>query len=166
MRTIPLTSGAIALVDDVDAELVLAHRWYFDGKYAAANVVVDGRRTKVRMHRLLLSPPGGVSIDHANRDKLDNRRANLRLCTTSQNLANSGRRSGNGSGYKGVSWHREAKKWQAHIQKGRQFHLGLFESAETAARAYDAAALTLFGPFARTNASAGLLSSELVASVG
>ena len=95
-------------------------------------------------------PSGGV--DHKNRDRLDNRWANLREANQSQNGANIGLLRSNTSGFKGVSFHKRARKWHAYIKSGRRrIHLGLHETAEDAAAAYDAAAKRIFGDFALTN---------------
>jgi hypothetical protein len=92
---------------------------------------------------------GAHHVDHINRRKLDCRRANLRTASSSQNSAN--RRPWTGSSpFKGV--HRFRDKWRAKIQvDGAQRHLGVFDSAEAAARAYDAAAVEAFGEFAWLN---------------
>ena len=56
---------------------------------------------------------------------------------------------------------RETGKWQAMIKtSGRILHLGVFDSKMEAAKAYDAAALRLYGEFARTNAALGLIDGE------
>lgn len=93
-------------------------------------------------------PPGGV--DHANTDKGDNRYANLRLATGSQNKANTGRQKNNVSGFKGVTWFARTEKWKAGIKRQHKtIHLGYFDSAEEAHAAYCSAALRLYGEFAR-----------------
>lgn len=68
-----------------------------------------------------------------------------------ENLANTGPRSNNVSGAKGVSWHKRAGRWQSHIGKdGRSIYLGLLDTVEQAAEAYREAAIRLYGDFART----------------
>lgn len=91
-------------------------------------------------------------IDHINGDKSDNRFENLRLSNQSQNSANSRTPKNNTSGFKGVCWHKKAKKWAARIKVNRQeIYLGLFKTKEEAAEAYNKAALEHFGEFARLN---------------
>ena len=91
-----------------------------------------------------------AQIDHVNGIRSDNRLANLREATPSQNRMNEGKRSGKGSVYKGVSWHGIGKKWQAHIwANGKHEYLGLFETEEMASAAYKHAASRLHGSFAR-----------------
>lgn len=88
-------------------------------------------------------------IDHINGVRSDNRLVNLRLATRSQNQRNIALRRDNKSGVKGVTWHKEAHKWQAQIQvKGRNMYLGRFERLEDAADAYKRAAINLHGDFA------------------
>lgn len=145
-REIPLTRGYVALVDDEDYPTVVAlGPWHVKiddrRRYAAHSV---SRSQKVVLHRFLT---GVELVDHVNGDGLDNRRANLRRATDQQNSWNRGMRSDNTSGYKGAKRH-TGGRWQATIS-GR--YLGLFPTAEDAARAYDAAALDQFGEYARLN---------------
>lgn len=96
------------------------------------------------MHTFLT---GWDFVDHRNGDGLDNRRANLRPATAAQNAANQQLSIANTTGYKGVSLYRNGR-FRASIQRR---HLGYFDTAADAARAYDAAALDLFGDFAHLN---------------
>lgn len=89
-------------------------------------------------------------IDHIDRCKTNNRIANLRPATMSQNIANSRCKTNSSSGYKGVTYHKAAKKWVAAITCNRQpIYLGLFPTPEQAHAAYLTTAKTLFGEFAR-----------------
>lgn len=152
---VPLSRGHAALVDASDyPRVIAAGRWHArpHGKtvYAQRHVTLPGgRRTTQQMHNFIT---GVIGIDHANGDGLDNRRANLRVTTQAQNATNTRRRSNNKSGFKGVSWHAECKAWRAQIRTGgKSHHLGLFATAEEAARAYDTAAAERFGLYARIN---------------
>jgi hypothetical protein len=87
-------------------------------------------------------------VDHINGDKADNRWANLRAATTSQNIANSRCHRLNACGFKGV--YRKYGKWCANVRiKGKLIYLGLFVTREEAAMAYATAAYGLFGDFSR-----------------
>ena len=90
-------------------------------------------------------------IDHINGDKLDNRLRNLRSASISENAYNSRLSRSNQSGFKGVSWKEEKKKWRAVIKVGvRQIHLGYFSDPIVAHKAYCKAAAEYAGAFART----------------
>ena len=158
MREIPLTQGKVAVVDDADYEWLSRYRWMASmaraGYWRAVRWV--GTRAKHRavfMHREIIGAQPGQLVDHRNGDGLDNRRANLRACSSRQNQQNR-RGSWAASGYKGVhQLHRLlSKPWVAQIQvEGRSMHLGYFATPEEAAEAYDAAATTHFGDFAYLN---------------
>lgn len=154
-KQIQLTQGKFTLVDDADYEWLVQWKWRYDGKgYAIRGAVIPGtgKQKAVRMHQVIMSTPDGMEVDHQDCDGLNNQRKNLRVCTHAQNLYNRKKTSNNKSGYKGVCWHEEGKKWMAVARKDKQtIYLGLFKDPEDAARAYDAKARELFGEFARTN---------------
>lgn len=98
-----------------------------------------------------------MNVDHINRIRKDDRLENLRLCTQSENMANTGLRSNNTSGFMGVSYHKQNKLWRSYINiNGKRTRLGLYKDVEEAAKAYDEAAIRLHGEFAVTNESLGL----------
>lgn len=154
MKEIPLTRGLVALVDDEDYDSLSPHKWYAF-KHSEHCTVYAGRKLTaegniLRMHRIILSAPSGLDVDHVNGDGLDNRRCNLRIATRSQNCHNRGAGRNNKSGYKGVCWHTQAGRWVAQIGiGGKRKHLGLFASPEEAYAVYCAAAKELHGEFAR-----------------
>ena len=87
--------------------------------------------------------------DHINGVKNDNRWLNLRQATRSQNQHNQGKNSKNTSGFKGICWHKNAKKWHAQItHMNRKIHIGYFTTPEAAHQAYIEAAEKLHGDFA------------------
>lgn len=152
---IPLPSGHVGLVDMADRDLVDQYRWHVHQNRRNA-YIRGGLRghspSRTYLHRLLLEAPPGVLVDHRNGNGLDNRRANLRLATDSQNSGNARPRPSAGSPYKGVSWDPARVKWAAYITlKGRKLHLGRFDDEWVAAEAYNAAAAAAWGEFARPN---------------
>lgn len=161
MKEIPLTQGKVALVDDEDYESLNAFKWHAancNGAYYAARSVWIGlgKQRYVLMHRELLNV--SREVDHINNDGLDNRRANLRPASRSQQNQNSRKRMECSSVFKGVYWNIPSKKWQAYIRVNHiRIHLGLFHCEKAAALAYDSAAVEAFGDYAKTNASLGLL---------
>ncbi|KVN18051.1 hypothetical protein WT08_02060 [Burkholderia sp. MSMB1552] len=104
---------------------------------------------------LLDGGKGQLIVDHVNRNRLDNRHANLRQATTNGNAQNTSLAKNNSSGFKGVS--RAAHgKWRARIWvDGQERFIGLFDTREQAAAAYDAEAKKLHGDFASPNAQIG-----------
>ncbi len=116
------------------------------GLYAMCSV----RRKTLYVHRGIYDT-NLPDIDHINGNGLDNRRANLRGCTHSENLANRPATRINTSGCSGVSWHRRRGKWQAKLTKrGKQIYLGLFTNLADAIRAREAAKVEYFGKFAHS----------------
>lgn len=156
-REIPLTQGKVAIVDAEDFDFVSRFKWHTlrskNGRYYAARKVrIEGTDYTILMHRFLLNAPSGKDIDHVNRNGLDNQRHNLRLCTRSENNRNSLKRNTGKSRFKGVSWHGAGNLWKVRIYiDHKQISLGYSRCEEEAARAYDFAALNLFGEFARLN---------------
>ncbi len=137
---IKLTRGFYAKVDTEDYEKVSSRKWYMNThrglKYAKSHVVINGKRTTMSMHRLIMKAGNRMEVDHINHDGLDNRKSNLRVCTHKQNLMNSGNTKNSKSKYKGVS--PMGKKWRAVSRlSGTQRYLGCYETQIEAAIAYD-----------------------------
>lgn len=146
---IPITGGHVILIDDADRNLAERHVWHAIPARSTFYAQASGL-PNLYLHRLLADPAAGQLVDHWNRNGLDNRRENLRLCTQSQNKANMPAPASNTSGYKGVSRHRN--KWSACITVDyQQRHLGHYDDPWDAAQAYNAAALDAWGEFALLN---------------
>lgn len=150
MRTIELTQGKEALVDDEDYEYLSRYNWYYDKGYAVRNVCLENsRRTIIPMHRLINNTPEEMITDHINGNMLDNRRCNLRSCTNIQNSENRGANKNNTSGKRGVHWDRNRGKWLAYINYHRKFiHLGRFTDIDNAYKARIDGEKRYFGEFA------------------
>lgn len=159
MKKIKLSNKEMyTLVDDQDYALLAGYTWRLNAQgYVVRREytrVAKGKRhaKDIRMHRQIMNEPIGLEVDHINGIGADNRRANLRLATHRENMANRPKQVNNTSGYKGVSWSKQNKKWWANIYVGgRTISLGHYDSIKEAARAYNAAACVYQGEFARLN---------------
>lgn len=117
--------------------------------YAARTVrLPSGKFRTVYMHREIVKAPKGMPVDHVDGNGLHNWRENLRICTPQENVMN--RLVENSLGLRGVR--RKGNKYYARIRHmGKEKHLGVYATPEEAAKAYDAAAVELFGAFAVVN---------------
>lgn len=155
MKSIKLTQGKRAWVDDQDFEQVNAFIWhaFFDGYnwYALTNVKKpNGRYGTLGMHRFIFKSSG--KVDHRDGNGLNNCRSNLRKATTSENQINTRKRRNCTSRFKGVCWRKDAGKWQAQIgRRDIKRSLGVFDNELDAAHAYDLAAKQFYGTFAKPN---------------
>jgi len=154
---IKLTNGGEAIIDD-DQSHLLMYKWQ---KIINSKTYYVTRYTKERsiyLHRQIMGviDRKTTQVDHINGNGLDNRKCNLRCCTTSENHANTFHVYGTTSKYKGVHWDNQKKKWCAKVHKTvngkkRKFYLGFYKDEKEAALAYDKGAKQIFGDFARTN---------------
>lgn len=155
MKTIELTQGKVAIVDDCDFDLLNSFKWHAvkigtTGHFYACRDVNDKH---IKMHNVVAAfcfgdIPKGLLVDHKNRDTLDNSRANLRLATRSQNQWNSRKRAGS-SKYKGISFSKTRNKWRARLMINyKEIYIGEFGTEELAHEAYKVAAIKHFGEFA------------------
>lgn len=156
MKYIKLTQNKRAVVDDKDYEILNKVKWHYSdyGKTGYAKRYNPNKKPYLlRMHRVILSAPKGMEVDHINGDGLDNRRENLRLATRAQNTLNRHLPPiNNTSGYKGVAWHKQNKRWRAYITvKYKQISLGLYDTKKEAAIAWNIAAIKYYGDFAHLN---------------
>lgn len=157
MKYIQLTQEQVAIVDDDVYEQIKKYSWHAhknrSGRfYAIRRIKKNGVWSHMKMHREVMNAKEGEIIDHINCDSLDNRKSNLRVVSRSQNTWNQITHIKTSSKFKGVSWHKDRRKWQAYVTKDyKTYYLGLHEMEEDAARAYDKKAKELFGEFARLN---------------
>ena len=149
------------LIDDEDYELIKDYTWHVRSHrytfYATCrHRCKDGKYRTVNMHRVIkgLKHKDGNIVDHKNRNGLDNRKENLRVCTNFENARNARKRKdGNTSKYKGVSFRKSHDKFLSRIQVDKKrIHLGYFKNEIEAAKAYNAAALKYHGEYAYLNA--------------
>jgi hypothetical protein len=158
-------NGYTFTFDEQDAALVAAHTWYGLPEHKGLTVYIarseklepgrGGKQRTIMFHREVMGATRNRPVDHRDGNGLNNARDNLRLCTFAQNSRNARRSRSNTSGYKGVSWSSRHRLYRAYITVDRRkMSLGYFAEAIDGAKAYDAAAVTYFGEFARTNLGA------------
>ncbi len=157
MIKISFKDGTSALVSDQDSDL-LKYRWWKTQGYPATRI----NRIFTYQHRIILERILGRKLlhgeytDHINRNRLDNRRENLRIATNSENLRNRDKRANTSSNYIGVTYFTNAskrvKRWKAYIKLGKKQHtVGYILTEIEAARARDVAARKHYENFARLN---------------
>lgn len=163
MKLIALSQGKFAIVDDNDFDYLNKYKWSaclkrrgtINELWVAVRSIKDiktkSHRNIISMHREILGFPD-KSIDHINNDSLDNRRDNLRLVDCVQNGANKRGQTNNRSGYRGVWFDKDLKKYRANIKPGNKtIHLGCFLTKEEAALMWNQKAKELWGEYAYQN---------------
>lgn len=137
MKRLKLNNGMTVQVDGEDYEYLRQWKWGYSNSGYAYRILTrstDGLRSQriLYMHRLLAKTPPDLQTDHVNRDKLDNRKSNLRVVTRSGNNHNRPLQSNNTSGYKGITWNKKRVKWQVYKDN---HYIGLFANLEEAVAA-------------------------------
>lgn len=152
---IVLSGGLKTWIDEADAGLVLKHHWHVSRTgtrkrpYVKTSMKVEGKKKNVYLHRFILDAPNGSCVDHINDDPLDNRRANLRLCTNRQNSANRSATIKSRTGIKGVYYRQFDKPWYAALKiAGKQYSAGGYKTRAEAVEAFEALAREHHGEYA------------------
>jgi hypothetical protein len=149
------------VIDDEDWTTVKNYKWsihYKNGKVESVQTTVRKRgvKTTLILHRLIMNVC--TQIDHIDGNALNNKKENLRVCSTAENCRNRDKHKSNSSGYKGVTYFRQKNKTTENVYivaricvNYKKIHLGIFSTEKEAAIAYNAAALKYHGEFARLN---------------
>jgi len=159
VKEIQLTQGKAAIVDDDDFDWLNQWKWSAgtQGRRGSAvrfralrGQMINDRYQHVLMHRQIMDCPAHLSVDHVNKNPLDNRKCNLRICDQAKQALN---RVGNTTGkktslFKGVYWQKDIGFWRARF---RLKYLGTFTNEVDAAKAYDRAAREFDPDFAHLN---------------
>jgi hypothetical protein len=133
------------LIDTENLSIVCGEMWYSNRGYVWNPV-------KGKLHRAIMKPQKDQIIDHKNKIRTDNRRENLRVCNIIQNNLNKSINKRNTSGYTGVYFDKEHKKYRAGISyNNKSINLGYFKDIRDGAIAYNNAAKKLFGEYAHLN---------------
>jgi hypothetical protein len=164
MKTIPLSRGLVAFIDDDMYDHIVTNNWkfYFADQGETSNHRGYAKRSTddLRLHRLVfefhcIDIPSGMDVDHINGDRLDNRFENLQVVTRAQNLLKKDRDYVNKLGYRGVIVRKGRTgqiRYRAYVNHEGQTHwCGTFNTPEEAARAHDEHAVELQGVFANLN---------------
>jgi len=140
MKKIPLSQGKFALVDDEDFERLSKYKWCLNNNYAGRRVTTGYRKsTIIYMHSVINGTTIGKDTDHINRNKLDNRRENLRTCSRSDNIRNTPARKDNKSGEKCIRFrddHFRNFPWELRVKTNSGEVRKTFKTKEEAVEAY------------------------------
>ena len=145
---------ARALIDLEDVEKCRLYKWSLSNKYVATRWDKNkNSETTIFLHRYIMNCPEEYEVDHINRNKLDNRKNNLRICLHIENQKNMKVKSINKtSKYKGVNWYQRENCWRVRIcTDNKRFEVGFFDSEIAAANAYNYYAKKFHGEFALLN---------------
>lgn len=133
-----------ALIDKEDVAKVSKHKWWMNDGYATTKL----NNSSVYMHNIILKTKD--IADHINRNRLDNRRDNLRNVSRSENMMNSKLSKRNRSGVKGVTYDKARGKWMAQIRANKKsYALGRFEMFDDAVKIRLVAETKYFGVFSK-----------------
>ncbi len=152
---IKLTKGKFTLVDDELGEYINQFSWYYSSSgYAARRMRQNESKPgkMILLHRFILGLENSSQVDHINRDRLDNRKINLRFATQTEQNFNSKKRKNSTSKYKGVHWQKDIKRWRSVITiNNKKVNLGTFLDENLAAEAYNKAASKYYKDFVNLN---------------
>jgi hypothetical protein len=131
---------AWALIDVADAAIALRGHWHLSPTGYAVRTDSHGPIRNIRLHREVMGVTSDrtIAVDHINRDRLDNRRSNLRLCSEIENSQNRGALGGT-SIYRNVCWHKARGRWVVRVRHNGSSHfVGYFDDELEAAHAAEA----------------------------
>jgi hypothetical protein len=156
LKEIPLTHGKFAIVDDEDYEWLMQWKWHLSDRGYATRTETDPttkKRKTIFMHRLVINTLKGLETDHIDKNRLNNTKNNLRICTPLGNAKNRGKtKKETVSKFKGVTWREEVSKWRAILRSDHKvINIGYFTNEIAAANAYNHYAKLHHGEFASLN---------------
>ena len=149
-----LTQGKVARIDEDNWDSLSSFSWSAMKSrrgqyYAVRGVWENGKVIRKWLHREIMNCPAGMFVDHINGDSMDNRRENLRICTSKQNSQNQKRRINNTTGVKGVFFNKFGSYVVTIRDNGKAKYLGSFKTLDEATTVRREAELRCYGEFAR-----------------
>jgi hypothetical protein len=129
IKSIPLTKGKSATIDDEDLDRLSKHKWRYNGSYAVRDMHDRGKHWLIYMHREVNQTPDGLVTDHIDRNKLNNTRGNLRSVTHKENMQNKSPYSR--TSHPGISWAKKRNKWEVRAGNKQKF-LGYYSDIDDA----------------------------------
>lgn len=140
--------------DIEDYEMIKQYKWLvnkFRGSKTYSNYYIVNKHGNF-LHRIIINAPKGKVVDHIDGDSMNNRKANLRICTIRDNSKNNKIHKDNKSGHKGVLWYyyNNVNKWMAYICVNNiRMNLGYYDTYEDACKIREKAEEKYFGEFSR-----------------
>lgn len=147
--------GSVKVTIDIDdIEKCSRLTWHYGKNKDSQYIQARDKGKMIKLHRYIMRvEDSSVLVDHINRDTLDNRKCNLRLCNYQENSFNRSKRKDNTTGVIGVDWNKNAKRWRAKIKYNNVIiHLGYFKDLEEAALNRRIAEEILFGEYSPNKA--------------
>ena len=150
-------NGRTVQIDEEDWDRIKDYHFRITPRsYVALRTIQKGnaKRREIPLHRFILGVEDNpeIMVDHIDRNPLNNRKNNLRICTASQNQMNRSRKCKKTSKYRGVSYDAPTKKWKVSIKLNRKsIHGGYFDSEDEAGMKYNELAIKYHGEFAVLN---------------
>lgn len=137
MLKFKLTNNQFTYIDSSDFRRLNKYKWYaiFDKKMKSYYAVGKVNGKLIKLHRFIMRvyTNNNLVIDHKNKNTLDNRKKNLKICTQQENLKNKKIQKNNSSGFCGVYFNKRCNKWQSYIRvSNKRIHLGCFDNREEA----------------------------------
>jgi len=157
---LPLSNGGVTIVDEDIAEKLKNKRIFRHDKRGYVSLYEKNK--KIFLHRFIMNPKKGLVIDHINGQRADNRRANLRVCTQSQNCLNKRKSYNLKSGYRGVYYRENRKTYVTKMKIERKICMfAYYRSRHIAGIFFDQILVNVVGPFVKKNFQVKLSSTCL-----
>lgn len=136
------------IIDTEDINKISEYSWWISTRNYVCAYDIINKRKRIRLHRLIMNVCDNRVVDHIDRNPLNNKKENLRVCTQRENKFNNSMQGNNTSGTIGVYWYKAYNKWKAQIKVDKKsVHLGYYEKYEDAVKARESAEIKYFGEY-------------------